>query len=977
MSTSDQHAENRVPVDKCTDVQQAQAAPDAAVKASSEIDQPARKGPGLLSHWLRRREPQQHLSTLPLTVKTETATVAAGPSTPTWSESSEASDFASVEALSSPAALASSSSGPHVDSQGMGQPPQARLAGRLGGWLTGVTSAAGVVLGGAVRGGTKALQRLTAQERLQDLHAASQHLEATASGLGGEVRVRTLQRWCAVLHELHPSSLPLLHCYTLHALSPSSPHRSSCDSDWQQLHFLGPDAAAPNAGLASANETPPVRPQKGSPPAASAPSGGGSRSGPVARGPELDFWANQVLYLDQESPDNERNLLTFRELFLHSYALENIIVGYMDSPASLPEDRSILVDLFGLCLAGDAALHTRLVDALLDLSAVEAECRVVGTAASLGPEQPPLANVVAEAICGIKLQAECEVLDRKMATLKADIGDQAAEVHRSHKFNSGATEPTGESSPTKLASGLVGTAEVMQLGSKFQKYSVQRASQAACRLQPGYDKYLDIAQAHTQVLDAAVADLEAKADTTHKQKADGESFRERKLAEMESALQVVDQEIGGLEEQQAELLRQLKLVQEQISAARAKRADMEEGRHVFQEGNAFTLEALQHKVDELSTQHRHHLAENAALAECQTLMQEAASGWQATTRAAKAASQAALLQAGQEYMHAATRHLYYQRALLQLLLRQLTFCVGELQGLVEKEGSLERMGMEGIISDMRAGKQRLQAKYLEAHASAMHHFSDVAAVRTAVEAACSLPQEQALAKTDDLQGATSCHRSSAVDQTSNQEQTHSPSDSAAPSHPLAEAESQSRPRDVAGVSAHQAAAGSGQKAGLSDELLDLFESIDRLQQEVDGLQQPQGLPHASSQQELTTDQAKQSGNGTAKTAVSEGATVSVQQADRESNADQAFTEASPSSASDQVDMQLSALQLSAGQASNIASSSASIMLVCTDHLSSLYRSASGPEGTARHQQSQGAGNTHDEADAEVSHPSSTLHLQPD
>lgn len=48
-----------------------------------------------------------------------------------------------------------------------------------------------------------------------------------------------------------------------------------------------------------------------------------------------------------------------------------------------------------------------------------------------------------------------------MATLKADIGEQAAEVHRNHKFNSGATEPTGDSSPTKLASGLVGTAEVM------------------------------------------------------------------------------------------------------------------------------------------------------------------------------------------------------------------------------------------------------------------------------------------------------------------------------------------------------------------------------------------------------------------------------------------------------------------------------------------------------------------------------------
>ena len=47
-----------------------------------------------------------------------------------------------------------------------------------------------------------------------------------------------------------------------------------------------------------------------------------------------------------------------------------------------------------------------------------------------------------------------------MAALQAEIGEQAAEVHRNHKFNSGATEPTGESSPTKLASGLLGTAEV-------------------------------------------------------------------------------------------------------------------------------------------------------------------------------------------------------------------------------------------------------------------------------------------------------------------------------------------------------------------------------------------------------------------------------------------------------------------------------------------------------------------------------------
>lgn len=79
-------------------------------------------------------------------------------------------------------------------------------------------------------------------------------------------------------------------------------------------------------------------------------------------------------------------------------------VGYVEAPASQPEDRSVLTKLFGLCLAGDSALHACLVDALMDLSAVETECRGVGTSATLGPDQPVLANVVAETICGIKIQ---------------------------------------------------------------------------------------------------------------------------------------------------------------------------------------------------------------------------------------------------------------------------------------------------------------------------------------------------------------------------------------------------------------------------------------------------------------------------------------------------------------------------------------------------------------------------------------------
>lgn len=84
-----------------------------------------------------------------------------------------------------------------------------------------------------------------------------------------------------------------------------------------------------------------------------------------------------------------------------------MFVGYVHNPPASAEERKLLIKLFGLCLSGDTAALTCLVDALLNVSAVEAECRSSGTAASLGPQQPPLASVVAETICGIKLQVSC------------------------------------------------------------------------------------------------------------------------------------------------------------------------------------------------------------------------------------------------------------------------------------------------------------------------------------------------------------------------------------------------------------------------------------------------------------------------------------------------------------------------------------------------------------------------------------------
>lgn len=78
--------------------------------------------------------------------------------------------------------------------------------------------------------------------------------------------------------------------------------------------------------------------------------------------------------------------------------------GYVANPPTVPEERGLLVQLFGLTLGGRPAVHARLADALLALAAMESACRDAGTVASLGEGQPRLRDLVAEAICGLKAQ---------------------------------------------------------------------------------------------------------------------------------------------------------------------------------------------------------------------------------------------------------------------------------------------------------------------------------------------------------------------------------------------------------------------------------------------------------------------------------------------------------------------------------------------------------------------------------------------
>ena len=85
----------------------------------------------------------------------------------------------------------------------------------------------------------------------------------------------------------------------------------------------------------------------------------------------------------------------------------------------------------------------------------------------------------------------------------------------------------------------------------------------------------------------------------------------------------------------------------------------------------------------------------------------------------------------------------------------------------------------------------------------------------------------------------------------------------------------------------------------------------------------------------------------------------------------------PSTAATQLDVRLTELQVSAGQASDLAASSASDMLDCNEKLSSLYRPTDGPGSHDQGRQAEAVGDSPERLQNERSIDSDHLSLHPD
>ena len=113
-----------------------------------------------------------------------------------------------------------------------------------------------------------------------------------------------------------------------------------------------------------------------------------------------------------------------------------------------------MLQLFGLCLAGDVELHKELAADLLALSRAQAQCSRTGVPQD---KRQDVAQAVSKAVGALKRQANVEVLERRMELLRAEIAEQAAVAAHQHKFNYGPSFPSLNASQKSLALGLQAT----------------------------------------------------------------------------------------------------------------------------------------------------------------------------------------------------------------------------------------------------------------------------------------------------------------------------------------------------------------------------------------------------------------------------------------------------------------------------------------------------------------------------------------
>ncbi|GJP36875.1 hypothetical protein CLOM_g21340 [Closterium sp. NIES-68] len=476
--------------------------------------------------------------------------------------------------------------------------------------------------------------------------------------------------------------------------------------------------------------------------------------------PRTQAKMSRVLFHDPNAP---HQALTFRDVFLHSQALENVVASLVMDPGD-DEEYWLLRNLFRLCLSlphedQDTLLAT--LHSLAHAAESYAEVKLSGD---------ELERFVAEAITGLKASPEAERVDAEARRLEravaqglamvqaasaleaTDEGEAAEGVGVEVEGRKG--EEGGEGAGGEQAEGEEGVVEAEKTegkegaaeraleaeravdevlavqGQEVQAVRSREVLRAALRLvalerrreallqqgdTPG-DRALKVERVTSLAaeLGEGVAALRAQMAECTQQRADALAYRTAKSQEAADADSVVDREMAALQKRKAELQEELSKVQSAIDSVSKKQGKAREEKEQFSMASSSIVSHLTAQEARLSASVAEHEGDSRALDEWRKFLQTT---WQLQSAAVEAQEKKLKEEAAarrDRLFAAATSHLH-------LCQSQVESCWGKAKALAEKLSSIHDKraamtadGTDAVVADISLRRIHWEQKFIAA-----------------------------------------------------------------------------------------------------------------------------------------------------------------------------------------------------------------------------------------------------------------------